>query len=342
VQPHDLAVSTRSDIESAVLLSCAAGVALVVLSGLVAGWFLTRRLLAPLRALDEAAARVAEGDLGHRIEARGPNDELHSLADSFDTMTARLERSFGAQRRFTANASHELLTPLTTTRTVLHMLSAETPEEELRELVPMLAEANDRSIGIVRSLLRLAQVEHSPLETQRVGLDVVAAEAAQAVTGTARQRGVRVEVEAEPVAVEADPVLLRQLLANLLENALAYNTADGRVLLRVREKATPDGARTGAVLEVSNTGPAVSPEAAERLFEPFYRAEGRIASATRDGGGRNEGGDGAGEGGYGLGLSVVAAIVRAHRGRVGAVPRPGGGLTVTVRLPVPPPVGRRG
>ncbi|MGK4585934.1 sensor histidine kinase [Kitasatospora sp. HPMI-4] len=329
---HISKVSTLTDVQSAVLTSCAAGLGLVAVSGTVAGWFLTRRLLAPLRALDEAASRVAEGDLGHRIDARGPDDELHSLADSFDTMTVRLERAFGAQRRFAANASHELLTPLTTTRTVLQVLSASPGEEGVRELAPMLTEANERSIGIVRSLLRLAETEHTPLERQRTDLAALVAEAVAAVGTVAQERGVRVEGGAGPdgrqgvgpLWIEADPVLLRQLVGNLLENALTHNVPGGRVVVRL----SGDG-RLGAVVTVSNTGPAVDPETVDRLFEPFYRAGGRVAPAERDA----DGGGRAPVRGHGLGLSIVSAIAGAHGGKAGAVPRPGGGLTVTVQLP---------
>ncbi len=118
--------------------------------GLVAGWLLSRRLLAPLHTISRAAAKAGEGDLTYRIDAQGPHDELKQLADTFDTTLGRLRRSFASHQRFAANASHELLTPLATTRAILQMADGDTSKEEFAELVPMLRETNERNIRVVR------------------------------------------------------------------------------------------------------------------------------------------------------------------------------------------------
>ncbi|WTW99986.1 HAMP domain-containing histidine kinase [Streptomycetaceae bacterium NBC_01309] len=325
-------VSSTSDVRSTVLTATTVGIGLVLVTGLTAGWFVTRRLLTPLRAVSEAAAQVAEGDLHHRIHARGAGDELTNLADWFDTMTARLEQSFGAHRRFAANASHELLTPLATTRTILQLLDGTTSHEEFRELLPMLVGANDRSIAIVRSLLQLADAENARLDLRPVDLGALVARTADEYAAQARERGVRLDARTEAdCAVEADAVLLRQLVANLIENGLAHNVAGGHLRMTVRRT---DGT---VVLEAANTGPHVEDEVAGRLFEPFYRARARSRAGADAGAGGDDPGVGeVGGPGHGLGLSIVQAITRAHDGSVDATANPGGGITVRVELPTRP------
>ncbi|MFJ6698159.1 sensor histidine kinase [Streptomyces sp. NPDC091272] len=319
-------ISTKEDVWNTVLAVSVGGVLLVMVVGLGAGWLLSKRLLAPLHTISDAAAKAAEGNLGERIEAQGPEDELKQLADTFDTMLARLEESFAAHQRFAANASHELLTPLATTRAVLQVAAADPTGEEFAELAPMLREVNERNISVVRALLDLASAEHAPFDPEPVDLAELVRRAVAERTGQAAAQGIRLVSDTEPECdVAGNATLLRQLVLNLLDNALAHNLPEaGSVHLAVlREDAV--------VLEIENTGPHLDAGVANLLFEPFYRAQPRVGSDHS---------------GHGLGLAIVRSIVSAHHGTVTAVAnarggegdRAGGGLTVRVELPVPPEV----
>ncbi|GLZ78073.1 two-component sensor histidine kinase [Actinorhabdospora filicis] len=304
---HTVEIRSKEDVWATVLTSSVGALAVIVSAGLAAGWIVSRRSLSPLRAVGRATARAAGGDLGHRINAIGPGDELKHLADDFDAMLARLQRSFDAHRRFAANASHELMTPLAANRAILQVA---TPES-FAELIPMLTETNERNIAVVTALLDLAAAEHAQPGAEPVDLAALAAETAASLAGEAS--GVAIEVEAEDgVTVGGDAALLRTLLANLVRNAVAYNRPGGLVSVAVMS----DGDEV--VLEVDNTGPLVDPATVERLFEPFYRPQGRVTGHAR-----------------GLGLAIVRAIAAAHRASLIAEANPDGGLLVRLHLPRP-------
>ncbi|MGW1278239.1 sensor histidine kinase [Streptomyces tsukubensis] len=311
----DGTIRSKEDVWNTVLWLSAAGLLLVMAIGLAVGWRLSKRLLAPLGVISRAAAKAAGGQLQYRINAEGPADELKLLADTFDTMLARLEESFAAHQRFAANASHELLTPLATTRAVLQIAAADPSGEEFAELVPMLVETNERNITIVRSLLALAAADHTPFDPEPVDLTALAADVAAERTAQAAAAELCIAVDTEPgCTVPGNTTLLRQLLLNLLDNALAYNEPGGSVHLAVLRE-------NGIVIEVENTGRYVDALAARRLFEPFYRPRPRVTSDRS---------------GHGLGLAIVRSIVHAHHGTVTAHSNPGGGLTVRAKLPPEP------
>ncbi|MGW8887440.1 sensor histidine kinase [Streptomyces sp. NPDC055749] len=309
-------ISSKEDVWNTVLLVSAGGVVLVMAVGLGAGWLISKRLLAPLHTISEAATKAADGDLTERINAHGPDDELKQLADTFDTMLARLQQSFTAHQRFAANASHELLTPLATTRAILQIAADDPTGTELTELTPMLQETNERNISVVRALLDLAASDHAAFDPTPVDLADLAEHAIAARAAQAEAKEIRLGVDTEiDCEVTGSSTLLRQLLLNLLDNALTHNEpASGRVHLAVFR----DGAK--AVVEVNNTGPHVDATVVERLFEPFYRAHSRIGSDRS---------------GHGLGLAIVRSIATAHHGTVTATANPTGGLTLRVELPTP-------
>ncbi|WP_411076352.1 sensor histidine kinase [Streptomyces sp. cmx-4-7] len=308
-------IRDKEDVWATVLTLSMGGVIVVLGVGLGAGWLLSRRLLAPLHTINQAAAKAGEGDLTDRINAQGPNDELKQLADTFDTMLERLEEAFAAHQRFAANASHELLTPLATTRAILQMTGSDTSKEEFAELVPMLRETNERNIQVVQELLRLAAAEREIHDTEPVDMADLTEQAVAAQRAAAGDLAITLAIDTvEPCDVMGSQTLLRQLVVNLLENARTHNVPHGTVDVRV------DRVDDTIVLEVTNTGPPVGPEAVHRLFEPFYRARPRVASDRS---------------GHGLGLAIVRSIVRGHHGTVAARARPGaaGGLVVRVDLP---------
>ncbi|GLF97881.1 sensor histidine kinase [Streptomyces yaizuensis] len=318
--PVDRSIRSKEDVWNTLLRLSTGGLLLVMAIGLAVGWRLSKRLLAPLGTVSQAAARAAEGQLQYRINAEGPADELKQLADTFDTMLARLEESFAAHRRFAANASHELLTPLATTRAVLQLAAADPGGEEFAELVPMLVETNERNITIVQALLDLAAADHAPFDPDPVDLAALATDAAAERAARAAATGLRLDIDTEPgCTVPGNTTLLRQLLLNLLDNALAYNRPGGSVHLAVLRE-------NGIVIEVENTGPRIDGIVAQRLFEPFYRQRSRVTSDRS---------------GHGLGLAIVRSIVHAHHGTVTAHANPDGGLTVRAELPPGPGRGPR-
>ncbi|MEZ0110275.1 two-component system sensor histidine kinase VanS [Catenulispora sp. EB89] len=315
---HTTVISSKQDVWSAVLFVSVAALLVVTAAGLVAGWILSRRLLAPIHAIGEAAGRAADGHLHDRINATGPPDELKRLADTFDTMLARLEESFAAHQRFAATASHELLTPLTTTRAILQVTESECSGEELAELAPMLRATNERSIAVVTALLQLAAADRMLPDEEPVDVSALVAETVAETVAEQRDtvatRRITVDVDTEPEClVPGNAALLRQLIANLVGNALAYNVEGGRVGVMVDLRADD------AVLTVRNTGPRIEADAVERLFEPFQRAQPRVGSDRS---------------GHGLGLAIVRSITKAHGGIVTASALPEGGLAVRVTIPV--------
>ncbi|UNK69559.1 HAMP domain-containing sensor histidine kinase [Microbacterium sp. H1-D42] len=291
-------------------------VVLVVLGiiGVAVGWAVAGRMLRPLRDINDAVERAAHGDLGQRIGLEGPRDEISELATNFDEMLARLERSFAASRRFAANASHELLTPLATNRAMLDVAIAQHPASDDAEVFERLRMMNERGIQTAQALLELARVEASPVHLERVDLGSLVEEIATACRAEAAERGVDLRLDLSRAPVGAEPVLMRQLIVNLLQNSIRHNLAQGGTT----EVRTDTSAGTARLI-VSNTGAQLSPEAVAELVEPFVRGQGRRSTTASEG--------------HGLGLSIVAAIVERFGGELDLAARDGGGLRVTATFP---------
>lgn len=306
----------RSALES---LLTQGGIALVVVSAVAIafGWLLAGRALQPLQQVTDTARRIAGADtagrgLHERIALRGPRDEVRELADTFDEMLGRLDRSFDGQRRFVANASHELRTPLALNRALVELaITRPDASAETQRLGESLLAVNERHERLIDGLLTLADSENELTERTPVDLAEVCAH----VTDQAVQQApdLRVHRSLAPAQVFGDPVLLERLAFNLVENALRHNLpTEGWVEVCT---GLVDGQPT---LTVRNTGPVVAGYDVETMFQPFRRlSRERVAGAR----------------GFGLGLSIVRAVARAHGGTVDARPRPAGGLTVTVALP---------
>ncbi|AMB58813.1 sensor histidine kinase [Microterricola viridarii] len=315
VTPSSALVITSTDqiFNLLLVISLVVLVALAIV-GVAVGWAVAGRVLAPLQYINSAASRAAHGDLSQRIGLSGPRDEISELAANFDDMLAQLERSFAASRRFALNASHELLTPLATTRAMLDVAIAQRERPEDLQVFDRLRVMNERSIETVEALLDLAQIQSSTAEPEPVDLAQAAAEAIDGCSAEAAEHGVRVELDLEPATIEAEPVLVRQLLTNLVHNAIRHNLADGGFLA-----VTTRADAAGATIELSNSGAVLSPADVAALTEQFTRVAGRTTSSS----GR----------GHGLGLSIVAAIVNRFEGELALEPRPGGGLHVRVTIP---------
>ncbi|MFF5277822.1 sensor histidine kinase [Streptomyces sp. NPDC000133] len=309
---------SRQEILQTLLKASGLTLLLLALVGVGGGWFIAGRVLRPLQDITRAAKRAADGSLDHRIGLTGPRDEFTDLSDTFDTMLARLQRSFDAQQRFAANASHELRTPLAINRTMLDVATADPEGQDYPRLVDRLRETNQRGIEVTDALLQLSALDRTSPTTQPLDLADTAQEALDLVREEAWTRGVTLATDIRPAPATGDGVLLRQLTLNLLHNALRHNLPTGGSLSLT---TGPDPAGSGrAVLTVTNTGPLL-PDTVDHLTEPFLRGSGRLAE--KDPARR----------GHGLGLAIVAGVVRAHHGDLTLTPNPGGGLTARVSLP---------
>ncbi|HVF03663.1 MAG TPA: ATP-binding protein [Frankiaceae bacterium] len=276
-----------------------------VVAGLL-GWLVAGRVLAPVHAMTATARRLSTQNLHERIALDGPDDELKELADTFDAMLDRLDASFDSQRRFVANASHELRTPLAIQRTLLEVALAD-PNADLRHVAGLLLGTNERSERLVDGLLLLARAERGVATRQPFDLGALVREVTDQHRAEAAERGVTLHVDGGAATVRGERVLVERLVVNLVQNALRHNVSGGSAWVSVRDTA----------VVVENTGPVVPGEEVAALFEPFrrYGAERVVAG---------------GAAGVGLGLSIVRSVATAHDATLSAVPREGGGLTVTV------------
>jgi signal transduction histidine kinase len=313
------AQEAQQDVLDSLLTQGAIALVVVGAAAVAFGWLIAGRLLQPLHRVTETARRIARApaadrSLHERIALEGPHDEIKELGDTFDLMVERLDQSFDGQRRFIANASHELRTPLTLNRTLLEIaVQRPTASPDVLQLGENLLEINARHERLIDGLLLLARSERELTEKSYVDLaDIVDHVVDQTPSG-----GVRVDVDAREAATTGNPVLLERLVQNLVENGVRHNVPTGG-WVGVRTRTAPDGS---AVLEVTNTGPAVPRYDLPALFEPFRRLTGPRLSSTAPG--------------AGLGLSIVRAVAGAHGGDVHVEPREGGGLIITTTLPGP-------
>jgi two-component system sensor histidine kinase VanS len=291
-------------------------VAFLLAFGLVGGWLLAGRMLAPLARITGATRMAATGSLSHRIDLEGRQDEFRELADSFDTMLTRLEAHVVEQQRFAANASHELRTPLAITQTLLDV-AGNNPNGDTAELVDRLRAVNARAIDLTEALLLLSRVDQRSFPREHVDLSLVAEEATETLLPLAEKRGLTIETSGDATPTIGSHALLLQLSTNLVHNAIVHNLPEHGTV-RVTTSARP----TSAVLTVENTGEKLDPELAATLAEPFLRGTRRIRTDHA---------------GVGLGLAIVKSITQAHDGTLTLAPRDEGGLRVSVRLPAVEP-----
>ncbi|HEY4428323.1 MAG TPA: HAMP domain-containing sensor histidine kinase [Solirubrobacteraceae bacterium] len=290
----------------------AAVLGFLLVFGLVGGWILAGRMLAPLARITDATRMATAGSLAHRIRLPGRRDEFRELADAFDTMLERLEAHVEEQQRFAANASHELRTPLAITQTLLDVARNE-PHGDTGELVDRLHAVNTRAIDLTEALLLLSRADQQSFPREDVDLSLVVEEASETLLPLAQQHGVTMELSGSATHTTGSHSLLLQLTTNLLHNAIVHNVP-AQASVWVTTGAHPKG----VVLTVENTGEQLSSDLVASLGEPFLRGRERI---------RNN------HAGVGLGLAIVDSIAQAHDGTLTLTPRAAGGLRVTVQLP---------
>jgi two-component system sensor histidine kinase VanS len=289
--------------------------AFVLVFGLLGGWVLAGRMLAPLTRITDATRTAAAGTLSHRIRLAGRSDEFRELADAFDAMLARLEAHVAEQQRFAANASHELRTPLAITQTLLDVARND-PHRDNGELVDRLHDVNARAIDLTEALLLLSRADQRSFAREHVDLSLLAEEATETLLPLAEQRGLTIETSGDVTTTIGSRALLLQLSTNLVHNAIVHNLPQQGTVW-VTAGVHPES----VVLTVENTGEQLSPQLVATLVEPFRRGSERIRTEHA---------------GVGLGLAIVKSITQAHDGTLTLTPRPAGGLCVTVRLPAAP------
>jgi two-component system, OmpR family, sensor histidine kinase VanS len=286
--------------------------AFLLVFGLVGGWLLAGRMLAPLTRITDATRKAASGSLAHRIQLEGREDEFRELADSFDAMLARLEAQVAEQQRFAANASHELRTPLAVTQTLLDVARSD-PDHDNGELVDRLHSVNTRAIDLTEALLVLSRADQRSFTPEQLDVSLVAEEATETLLPLAEKRGVTIETTGEVTPTVGSHALLLQMTTNLVHNAIVHNLPE-RGTVWVRTSVDPEG----VVLNVENTGEQLPSQLVATLGEPFQRGTKRIRTEHA---------------GVGLGLAIVKSITEAHDGTLTLAPRAGGGLRVKVELP---------
>jgi heavy metal sensor kinase len=280
------------------------------------GAWLARSALRPVQTMSHTARRITAEDLSRRLALQGTGDELDHLADTLNAMLARLEEAFGHIQRFAADAAHELRTPLTALKGGMEVaLRADRTPETYREVLKSSLEDVDRVIRLAEGLLLLSRLRiGGPAPRQPVELEPLLLEVLDVGIRLAEGRGVGVYLgRVEPLTVQGERSTLWRAALNLVENAIKYTPAGGKVEVALER----DG--DCAVVQVRDTGVGMDPADVERIFEPFVRLG---AAAAHD------------SGGAGLGLSIVRAIVAAHGGTLVAHSAPGAGSTFTIRLPL--------
>src|ERR1017187_10144964 len=246
--------------------------AFLLVFGLLGGWILAGRMLAPLTRITDATRTAATGSLSHRIRLPGRSDEFRELADAFDTMLARLEAHVAEQQRFAANASHELRTPLAITQTLLDVARND-PNHDREKLNERLRAVNARAIDLTEALLLLSRADQQAFTREYVDLSLLVEETAETLLPFAEKRGVTIECSVDITRAFGSRSLLLQMTTNLLHNAIVHNLpAHGMVQVSTFS-------RPGLVmLTVVNTGAELTPELVSTLTEPFQRGAGRTSS----------------------------------------------------------------
>jgi signal transduction histidine kinase len=302
-----------TDLHNLLVYSWLALAIMAVLS-VALGWLVAGRVLRPLRTITTTARNISATNLHERLALGGPDDELKELGNTFDALLARLEQFVQSQRQFVANASHELRTPLAMQRTLIQLALTDPDAtiESLQAAHERVLASGAQQERLIEALLTLTRGQAGLTRRDAFDLAILAEQVLLTRQYKARGRSIDLGSVLAPAPMTGDPRLVERLVANLVDNALAYNSDPGRIQVSTGRRGDV------AVLSVTNTGPVVDAGAVGRLTQPFERL-----APERTGNGQ----------GSGLGLSIVQAIINAHEGSLAISPRPNGGLTVEVTFP---------
>jgi len=312
------AKSQRDQALHSLLLYSLLGLGVMTLASAGAGWFVSGRVLRPVRAITETARRASEQHLGERIGMTGPRDELRELADTFDDMLERLDRAFAAQRAFVANASHELRTPLTIMRTAIDVTLAKPgrTQAQLEDMAERVRRRIETAERMIDGLLTLAVSDQGAASYEFADLSALADDALEMAASGIGRLGLTVLTELGPAPTEGDQKLLERMVWNLVDNAVRHNEPGGWIRVTTGVEANAAGPEL-VFLRIANSGAAVPAESVPGILEPFRRVAGRTGS----------------EDGVGLGLSIVRSVAAAHDAGLEVRPLADGGLEVCVTLP---------
>jgi signal transduction histidine kinase len=308
-----LVLAQRTADLHSLLLGSAIALGVMTVVSVLLGWLVAGRILRPLRTITNAARHISEESLDQRLALEGPADELKNLGDIIDGLLERLHAAFEAQRQFVANAAHELRAPLTLERAMLQVTLADPglTLDGLRAACEDVIESGRQQEQLIEALLTLARSQRGLDHKEELDLAAIAGDIAEASRHKAMADGLQLDLALRPAQVLGDAQLIQRLVANLLDNALHYNRAGGSV------RVITDEGVAGGRLIVTNTGPVVPHDQIARLLEPFQRiAPGRA--------GEHEG--------FGLGLSIVQAIAKAHGAGLLVTGGGEGGLNVEIRF----------
>jgi signal transduction histidine kinase len=316
----EIAGRMQAETLTELLTQAAVALAVVTLLATMLGWLVSGRVLRPIRSISSTAQRLSAENMSERVPVDRPPDELAALAGTINGMLDRIQqgvaerdRVLDSQRMFTANAAHELRTPMTTMRTAIDVtLDGEPSRAELLTMADDIRTAIGQSQRTLDGLLALAHSQASTGKRRRVDLADVTAGIVDGAVEEAAARDVTLRTDLRPAPVRGDPVLLERMAGNLVDNALRYNHAGGDIAVTTGTRAER------AFLQITNTGRLIAADEAESLLEPFVRDRDNRTRA---------------DSGAGLGLSIVRAIVVAHDGEISTATRPAGGLEITIRLP---------
>ncbi len=312
-QLRRLAAEQRSHELHQLLIGSGIALAIMAVLAVGLGWLLAGRVLRPLRTITEATRRISEQNLHERLALRGPDDELKTLGDTIDALLARLEDAFDAQRRFVANASHELRTPLTMMRTAIDVATGKPgpARPDVNALAAKIELGLDKADLLVEAFLALAQAQYTADRGEEVAIDEIVAKVIAERRVALSAAGLRLDQDSEHTQARSGELLATHLVGNLLDNAIRHNEPHGWIKITTRLESN------SAVLIVENAGRQLDQHDVDQLAQPFRRITPDRTNAS----------------GFGLGLSIVAAIVTNCGGTLDLHARPGGGLRVVVTLP---------
>jgi heavy metal sensor kinase len=288
--------------------------AIILAFGLAGGWWFVGRAIRPIADISATAAKISAGDLSQRINVAETDSELGQLGGVLNSTFARLEAAFAEQRQFTADAAHELRTPVTVILTQTQTaLNRERDTAEYRETVEACLRSAQRMRRLIESLLELARLDagQEPMKRLKFDLSQVIWDCVELVRPLAAERGVQIHCDLPAVEGWGDAERLALVITNLLTNAIQYNRTNGEVRVGVKLQGSM------ILLAVGDNGPGISHEDLPHVFERFYRADPSRSSGQ-----------------IGLGLAIAKAIVEAHGGSIEVSSKPGAGATFTVVLPV--------